>query len=88
MWQLERVQFVPFAKVIPMQNDVVEKSENSSSEILFDTTNNEYGAPKRPLNEPFASDFVKRERAVTLKREKARELGRSTGHRGEKSAYR
>lgn len=71
-----------------MQNDVVEKSENPSSEVLFNTANNEYGVPKRPLNEPFASDFVKRERAETLKREKARKLGGSTGHDREKSAYR
>ena len=46
--------------------------------------NTKHGVPKRPLNEPLASDFVKRERAETLKREKVRELGRSMGHDGEK----
>jgi hypothetical protein len=38
---------------------------------MVHTANDEHGAPKRPLNELFASDFVKHEGAETLKREKS-----------------
>ena len=63
------------------------RCDGESAKTLVRNTvraNNEHGAPKRPLNEPFVSDFVKCERAETLKREKNALAGPFYGHDGEK----
>jgi hypothetical protein len=67
VWQLEHVQFVSFVKFIPMWKDVAEKAQNT---VRYGEQRPEKDAPKRPLGELLASDFAKRERAGTLKREK------------------
>lgn len=85
VWQLERVQFCIIHKTHSDAERCGGKSEDPSSETRFDTANaTEQAAPKRPLNEPFASDFVRHERAETLKREKRGKLGCSMGHDEEK----
>jgi len=73
VWQLERVQFRPFEKVIPMQNDVVEKRENPLSEIGYHEQGTwcteeaiERAIRERLYNARTSRDFETRKKRVSL----------------------